>query len=127
MSQNLAADTGLRLVAQGTFYFTTDSSGTQAISLYPVPTTAGDAINLHYVAEPPELTQDDDEFYGPKRFHRARVFYAAARAYESDEDNPEIASVHDAKFDQKVGEAKRWRRSNLARGPKTVQIVGVTR
>jgi hypothetical protein len=56
--------------------------------------------------------------------HRAIVDYAAALAFGSIEDNPDLRDSYDQQFERRLADLRRLRRSRTGRGPRTMKVVG---
>ena len=112
------------LSAYGAYRLTWDSLGAEKVSLYPVPSTAGLAVNLLYVYEPADMSNDTDEPKVPKRFRRAIADYAKAEALSGSEEDLESHAYYKARFEEKVQELSELRVKREGRSARQVRIVG---
>lgn len=109
----------------GLWWISFTDSGTEQISLHPTPSKAGDEILALSIVVPANLVNNADTPVVPDGFDHAIISYAAARAYEGLEDNPEQSQFHQAFFDRKVDELTRLRLGRVGRGPRQVRIQGI--
>lgn len=117
----------LWLNRDGAFAIEPDDTGTDQLVLYPAPSTATD-LRFTYVYSPTALVSGPDTPGAfPDFAHNYLCYYAAAWAFRSLEDNPQLAQVWDDRFDLKVAELRRYRiRRSHRKGPISVRIVGVS-
>lgn len=73
--------------------------------LYPVPSNAGDDIELFYVRTPATVVDAQDDLELPERYRVDLVKWVLAQAKELDEDDQKAASLM-AEFDIRMGRAK---------------------
>jgi len=85
-----------------------DDSGDRKLVLYPPP-SAGLPIELEYVYQPPEFTEDTDvPTWMPRPFHKGLPYAALAVYFESVEDNPELAKWNQEKADSVASELRTY-------------------
>lgn len=125
--EEIAASWSTLLVPPGAgIYFTTfNSSGTEQVSLYRVPTVSGKSISAQIVYRPVDLVNAGDVPPVPPEFHRALVHYAASINYGMDEDNVELHAYHQQAFINFVEDLRSLRYSRQGRGPVLMGIQGV--
>jgi hypothetical protein len=111
--------------AEGIYYLANNAAGDEALAIWPKPDTAGLTIVARAVIEPVELTGTDEPKV-PPRFRRAIVDYAAAMAFATQEDNPELRSYYQQEFDVRVSRLKQLRLSREGGGVVQMAIEGWT-
>jgi hypothetical protein len=114
-----------RLPSGSGFYWLSNSSGTDQISLYPTPTTSGLSVYADVVKEPTELSGGSDVPVVPARFHRAIVEYVKWVAYRSLEDDLDAGADAKNEYDRYVAELRALRNSRGGRAPMRPRIVGI--
>lgn len=95
---------GASLLGGGVWMDVPGEDGLRKLRLYPPP---GDAhgIELEYVYQPAEFTQDSDEpAWMPRAFHKGLLYIAATVYFEDVEDNPELAKWNQEKGDLVIAE-----------------------
>jgi hypothetical protein len=112
------------LEANGLYWLSHDSSAVEKLTIYPTPTEAGLTIEALCVVAPTELDDDNTELVVPPRFAQAVVDYAAAYTYGAEEDNPELRSFHEQRFEDRVAELFALRNSRVRRGVVQMQVEG---
>ncbi len=110
--------------SNGFYWIHYDATGTQQVGLYPSPGASGTTIQALVVQPPAELDDDADVPVVPTRFHRAICDYAAAQAFGSLEDNPELRTFYENEFDGKVQDLGKLRQSRQHRGVIQLKIQG---
>lgn len=115
----------LFLRGYGLAWISHDSSANEQLSLYPTPTESGLSISALCVVEPEELSDSNLTVKLPYRFRSAIVDYAAAQGFGSDEDNAELRTFYEQRFEDKVAELLALRNSRARRGGAQIQIEGI--
>lgn len=110
----------------GVYGYTADSSGADQLQLYPTPTTSGLTITGKGVLVPADLVTGSGAGSSPVfpiDLHSVVLDGAIAIAYQRQDERPDMAAVHEARFQEGVQKLRARRISRVrGRGPFQARI-----
>lgn len=110
--------------ARGNWFIDFASDGTETINLLPIPSTAGQTIEVLAVYAPTDLATTD-RFTPPGDFHRACVEYVQGVSLGGSEDDVDRKAIHMAEFERQVARLHA-RRITRSTGHRAAQMRVVT-
>lgn len=102
-----------------------DSTGAQAVQIYPTPTTAGISITALVVALPSALTVSPDTTpVIPIDFHEAIVSGAIGMGYQRTDARADLAAPYVGEFEAAIDRLKRRAVARVGQGPVRFPVAG---
>lgn len=102
-------------------------AGVKQVRLYPVPTTAGDTVDVWAVCTPPTLlTSDDTTVKIPEDYDERLEAGAIGRLMRRLEHRPDLAQPHEQEFADACEELRRQVvREFRGTGPAQIRVIGL--
>lgn len=109
----------------GAYYSMSDAAGVEKLVLFPTPGVDGQAISVTSVLTPPDITEDVNPVT-PIRFDCFIFAWAGWKAYEAQQDNPEMGAYYAQQFEDGVAQLRLLRYSRAGREPFVAKVAGRT-
>lgn len=103
-----------------------DDGNLKTLSLFPIPDTAGIAINGLAVITPDDLS-GNDKLPFPPEFNRGPLDYAKGIAYEDVDENAQAGVYYIARADERADELRLEAQSRTGSGPYRIPVASARR